>query len=59
MLLGKNFFWHEQKEDYYESVSVSNFWSIYYIGHESKDNTNKKISIKEYLIKLGNTCRIS
>ena len=36
----KNLFEHEEEENYYKPVRVSNFWSNNYIEYESKCDRN-------------------
>ena len=45
----KNLF-EDEGEDYYQSVSVGNFWSNNYIGYESKGD-RKILSVKNYMNK--------
>ena len=48
-----NFFEHEEEENCYKLVRVSNFWSNNYIEYESNGNINKTLSIEEeYLNKI-------
>ena len=42
-------FENEEEENYYKPVRVSNFWSNKYIKYESNGNTNKTLSVEEYL----------
>ena len=44
----KNFFEHEE-ENYYKPVRVNNFWSNNYIEYENNGDSNKALSVKEYL----------
>ena len=45
-----NLFEHnEEEENYYKPVRVSNFWSNEYIEYESNGETNKTLSVEEYL----------
>ena len=39
----------EDEEDYYQPKRVSNFWNNYYIECESNGDTNKNLSLEEYL----------
>ena len=48
----KNLFEHEEEENYYKLVRESNFWSNNYIGYKSNGDTNKTLSVAEYLIQL-------
>ena len=45
------------QEDYYKPVRVGKFWSNNYIEYEyeSSSNRNKKLTIKNILIKLDHT----
>ena len=48
-----NLFEHEEEENCYKLVRVSNFWSNNYIEYESNGNINKTLSIEEeYLNKI-------
>ena len=49
----KNLFEHEEEENFYKPVRVSNFWSNNYIEYESNGDRNKTLSVKEYLNKIG------
>ena len=40
----RNFF-EQEKEDYYKSVRVGNFWSRNYIEYERNGDRNKALSI--------------
>ena len=52
-ILTMNFFEHEEEENCYKLVRVSNFWSNNYIEYESNGNINKTLSIEEeYLNKI-------
>ena len=42
----RNLFENEEKENYYKPVTVSNFWSSYYI--EYKSNRDRIKTIEEY-----------
>ena len=42
-----NLFEHEEKENCYKLVRVSNFWSNNYIEYDSNGNINKTLSIEE------------
>ena len=46
----KNRFQHEE-ENYYEPVKLNNFWSNNYVEYESNGDTNKTLSVEEYLNK--------
>ena len=46
----KNRFEHEE-ENYYKPVKVNNFWSNNYLEYESNGDTNKTLSVEEYLNK--------
>ena len=48
----KKIFEHEAEENSYKSATVNNFWSKNYIEHESKGETNKTLSVEEYLNKI-------
>ena len=48
----KNFFEHEEEENYYKPVRVSNFCSNSYIEYESISDKNKTLSVKKYLKKI-------
>ena len=48
----KNFFEHEEEENYYKPVRVSNFCSNSYIKYESISDKNKTLSVKKYLKKI-------
>ena len=48
----KNLFKHEEKENYYKPVRVSNFWSNNYIEYESNSDRSKALSVEEYLNKI-------
>ena len=48
----KNLSQHEEEENYYKSVRVSNFWSNNYIECESNGDRNKTLSFEEYLNKI-------
>ena len=39
-------------ENYYKPVRVNNFWSNNYVKHKSNDNSNKTLSVEEYLNKI-------
>ena len=42
----------KQEDHYYKPTRVSNFWNNNYIEHESSGDTNKNLSVNEYLDKL-------
>ena len=48
----KNISKHEDEENYYKLVKVSNFWSNNYIVYENKDDRKKTLSIGEYFNKI-------
>ena len=48
-----NFFEHEEQENYYKPVRVSNFWSNSYIEYESNSDRYKTLSFEEYLNKIS------
>ena len=48
----KNFFEHEEEENYYKPVSVNNFWSHNYTEYESSGDRNKTVSVEKYLNKI-------
>ena len=50
----RKFFEHE-KEDFYKSVRVGNFWTNNYIEYESNDDRKKHYQLKNILIKLDHT----
>ena len=39
---------HEEQQNYYKPVRVTNFWSNSYIEYESNGDRNKTLSIEEY-----------
>ena len=41
----------KQEDDYYKPERVSNFWNNNYIEYESNNDSNKNLSLKEYLDK--------
>ena len=43
---------HEEEENYYKPVRVSNFWSKNYTEYESNSDRNKALSVEEYLNKI-------
>ena len=43
----KNIFEHEEEENYYKPVRVSNSWNNNYIVYESNSARNKTLSVKE------------
>ena len=43
----KNFFEHDEEENYYKPVRVSNVLSSNYIEHESNADKNKTLSLEE------------
>ena len=45
----KNLFEHKEEEHYYKPVRVSNFWSKNYIEYENNSDTNRTLSVEEYL----------
>ena len=47
-----NLFGHEEDENYYKPVRVSNVWSNIYIKYESNDERNKTLSVEEYVNKI-------
>ena len=48
----KNLFEHEEEENYYKPVRVSNCWNNNYIEYESNSNRNKTLSVEKYLNKI-------
>ena len=48
----KNLFDHEEEDNYYKPVRVSNFWSSSSIEYESNGDRNKALSFEEYLNKI-------
>ena len=48
----QNLFEHEEEENYYKPVRVSNFRSSNYIEYKSTNDRNKTLSVKEYLNKI-------
>ena len=49
----KNFFEHqEDEENYYEPVSVSNFWNNNYIEYESNGDKNETLTVSVFLNKI-------
>ena len=48
----KNLFEHEEEENYYRPVRVSNLWSNNYMEYESNDGRNKTVSVEEYFNKI-------
>ena len=42
----------EEEEDYYKLEKVDKFYSSSFIIYQSRDDKNKTLSIKEYLIKI-------
>ena len=42
----------KKKENYYEPVRVSNFWSSNYVKYKSNGDRNKTLSVEEYLNKV-------
>ena len=44
---------HENKENYYKPLRVSNVWSNNYIEYKTNSDRNKTISVQEYLNKIG------
>ena len=43
---------HEEEENYYKPVRISNFWSNNYIEYEIKGDRNKTLSVEKYLNKI-------
>ena len=43
---------HEEEENYYKPVRVSNFWSNNYLEYESSDNRNKTLPVEEHFDKI-------
>ena len=39
----------EQEEDYYEPVTVGNFWKKIYMEYQTNGDRNKNLSVEEYL----------
>ena len=48
----KYLFEHEEVENYYKSVRVSNLWINNYIKYESNGDRNKTLSVARYLNKV-------
>ena len=48
----RNVFEHEEEENYYKPVRVTNFWSNNYTEYESKGDRNRALSVQEYLNKV-------
>ena len=48
----KNLLDHEEEDNYYKPVRVSNFWSSSSIEYESNGDRNKAPSFEEYLNKI-------
>ena len=49
----RNLFDHEEEqENYYRPVRVSNFWSNNHIECKGNSDSNKTLSVKEYLNKI-------
>ena len=44
-------YFEQQQEDYYKPKRVSNFWDNY-IEYQSNDDTNRNLSLHEYLDKI-------
>ena len=44
---------HENEENYYKPLRVSNVWSNNYIEYKTNSDRNKTISVQEYLNKIG------
>ena len=42
----------EQEDVYYNPIRVGNFWNSNYVKHESNDNINKTLPVKEFLNKI-------
>ena len=49
----RNLFEHKEEEHYYKPVRVSNFWSKNYIEYENNSDTNRTLSVEEYLNIIG------
>ena len=47
----RNYFEHEEEENYYKTVRVGKFWNNKYIEYESNGDRNKILSVEEYLNK--------
>ena len=47
-------FWalFKQEDNYYKPTRVDNFWNNNYIKYESNSDSNKHVSVKEYLDKI-------
>ena len=45
----ENLFEHEEEENYYKPVRVSNFWIKNYIKYESNGDRNKTLPVEECL----------
>ena len=48
----RNLFELEIKEDFYQPVSVTNYWSNYYTEYDSNGDRYKTLSTEEYLNKI-------
>ena len=48
----RNLFEHGEGEHFYKPARVGNFWSNSYIEYESNGDSNKTLSIEEYLNKI-------
>ena len=49
----KNLFEHEEEENFYKPVRVSNFWSNSYIEYENNGDRSKTLSVEVYLDKIS------
>ena len=47
------YLFEQKKKDYYKPVGVGSFWSKNYIEYENNGDINKKLSLEEYLNKIG------
>ena len=44
-----NLFEHEEQENYYKPIRVSNYWSNNYNEYQSKDDRNKTLIILDHI----------
>ena len=44
--------YEKEEENYYKPVRASNFWGNNYIEYKSSGDTNKILSVEEYLNKI-------
>ena len=48
----KNFFEHEEDENYYKPIRVDNFWSNDHVKYQSNGDRNKTLSVEEYFNRI-------